>query len=306
MFQLIEEVWIQNAAQLGERTVFFARGSTCIKITSLSSIIIEELETDHEEADTKIAYLIKHAAQNNNVPTVCVVRSSSGDIDIPIILLGMDEMNDVHIFIDSGSGKNRKLLDLGLCGLTIQQKRALLGMHAFTGNDYVSSFLRRGKQMCWNHVKADPQHLELFGNLGEEIQASEEVLLSLEKFVCKMYGEKSMTDVNTTRSKIFWKKLKKDDKVVDLSLLPPCCSSLRRHSLRANFVARMWRKAQDPLMCLEDPQQHGWLHDLTPDWIDVHYPEDVAELLVDSDDMNNSIFEADEYSSSSDTSDIED
>ena len=59
-------------------------------------------------------------------------------------------------------------------------------------------------------------------------------------------------------------------------------------------------------MCLEDSQQHGWLHDLTPDWIDVPYPEDVAELLVDSDDMNDSIFEADEYSSSSDTSDIED
>ena len=158
--------------------------------------------------------------------------------------------------------------------------------------------------MCWNHIKTDPQLLELFRILGAEMHTSEEILASLEKFVCKMYGEKGVTDVNTARSKIFWKKLKKDNKVVDLSLLPPCNSSLRRHALRANFVARMWRTAQDPMMCLEDPQQHGWLHDLTPDWIDVPYPGDVAELLVGSNDMNDSSFEADEYSSSSLTSKI--
>eukprot|EP00112_Aurelia_sp_Birch-Aquarium-sp1_P008666 Seg1960.8 transcript_id=Seg1960.8/GoldUCD/mRNA.D3Y31 product="GTPase-activating protein and VPS9 domain-containing protein 1" protein_id=Seg1960.8/GoldUCD/D3Y31 len=74
MFQLIEEVWIQNAAQLGERTVFFARGSTCVKITPVGSIAIGELETDHEEADTKIAYLIKHAARSNNAPTCAMLE----------------------------------------------------------------------------------------------------------------------------------------------------------------------------------------------------------------------------------------
>ncbi len=179
-------------------------------------------------------------------------------------------------------------------------------MHVFTRNDYASSFLRKGKQIGCNHIKTDPQILELFGNLGAEMHISEEILATLEKFLCRMYGEKGVTDVNTARSKIFWKKLKKDNKEVDLSLLPPCNSSLRRHALRANFVEKMWRTAQDPMVCLEDPQQHGWLHDLTPDWIDVPYPEDVAELLVGSDDMNDSSFGADEYSSSSDISDIKD
>eukprot|EP00112_Aurelia_sp_Birch-Aquarium-sp1_P009796 Seg2126.11 transcript_id=Seg2126.11/GoldUCD/mRNA.D3Y31 product="hypothetical protein" protein_id=Seg2126.11/GoldUCD/D3Y31 len=185
-------------------------------------------------------------------------------------------------------------------------KRALLGMHAFTGNEYLSSFLHNGKQICWNHIKADAQLLELFGNLGDEMHTSGEVLVNLEKFVCKLNGEKSMTDVNTARSKIFWKKLAKDNEVADLSLLPPNCSSLGRNSLQASFVARMWRKVQDHLMYLEDSQQHGWLHHLTPDWIDMPHPEDVAELLIDSEDMNDSSFEAEEYSSSSDTSDIED
>ena len=96
------------------------------------------METDHEEADTEIAYLIQHAARSSNgQQIICVVKSSSGDIDISIILLGTDLENNVHIFIDNGSGKNRKLPELNLCDLTDQQKKSLVGMHAFTGNDCV-------------------------------------------------------------------------------------------------------------------------------------------------------------------------
>ena len=81
------------------------------------------METDHEEADTKIAYLIQHAVRSSNgQEIICVVRSSSGDIDIPIISLGMDLENNVQIFIDNGSRENRKLLELNLCDLTDQQK----------------------------------------------------------------------------------------------------------------------------------------------------------------------------------------
>eukprot|EP00794_Sanderia_malayensis_P002593 gene2593-biopygen2126 len=135
---------------------------------------------------------------------------------------------------------------------------------------------------------------------------SEKVLARLKKLVCKMYGERGMADINRARSSISWKKLKQDNKVMDLSWLPPCNSSLQRQAIRADFVARMWRKAQNCKMHLEDPQQHGWLNDLSPDWIDVPYPEDVAELLIGTDDMNDECFEAEEYSSSSDASDTED
>ena len=61
------------------------------------------------------------------------------------MLLGMDLGNNVQIFIDNGSGKNRKLLELNLCDPTDQQKKSLVGMHGNTGNDYVSSFHCKGK-----------------------------------------------------------------------------------------------------------------------------------------------------------------
>ena len=153
LFEIMEEVWIQNKHLFGERIVYFARGSKCTMITQNGSTNISDLETDHEEADTKIAYLIQHAVRDNEGQRmVCTVRSSSGDIDIPVILLGMDTNDNVDIFIDNGSGKNRKILDLQACQLSSLQKKALVGLHAFTGNDYIACFLRKGKQLCWKRM----------------------------------------------------------------------------------------------------------------------------------------------------------
>ena len=49
MFELIEEVWMENGGPLGD----FARGGKCKKISNSGSADVEELQTDHKEADTK-------------------------------------------------------------------------------------------------------------------------------------------------------------------------------------------------------------------------------------------------------------
>ena len=150
LFEIMEEVWTQNKHLFGERIVYFAHSSKCTMITQNGSTNISDLETDHEEADTKIAYLIQQAVRDNEGQRmVCTVRSSSGDIDIPVILFGMDTNDNVDIFIDNRSGKNRKILDLQACQLSSLQKKALVGLHAFTGNDYIACFLCKGKQLCW-------------------------------------------------------------------------------------------------------------------------------------------------------------
>ena len=142
MLELIEDVWKGEAAALGNRVVYFARQCTCVRLPSQRVETVEELRTNHEEADTKICHLLHHAVQSdNNEEKVCVVRSSSGDIDIPVILLA-NEMPDLSAYVYNGTGKNKKVIDLSSCSLSKDQKKPLLGMHAFTGNDYVSSFLR--------------------------------------------------------------------------------------------------------------------------------------------------------------------
>ena len=78
-----------------------------VKISIEGIIQVQDLNTNHEEADTKICYILHHAPpMNNGQETVCIGRSSSEDVDIPIILLA-NEAEKLHVFIHNGAGKYR-------------------------------------------------------------------------------------------------------------------------------------------------------------------------------------------------------
>ena len=72
------------------------------------------------------------------------------------------------------------------------------------------SFMRKGKKVCWNLVKENPEFLTAFSEIGLEMRASESLLHSLERFVCRLYGEKRLTSVNEVRKKIFWKNYSRE------------------------------------------------------------------------------------------------
>ncbi len=284
LFELIEEVWVENKDLAANRVIYFCRDTSCTKIKCDGVNVEPALITNHEEADTKFAYMILHAQGNNmQEDTAYVVRSPSADIDIPVILLG-SEISVNNVYIDSGTGKHRKLIQLSLSCLTDMQKKALIGLHAFTGNDIVSSFFRKGKPMCWNAIRNNRSFLRAFGQIGSSTEISENLMKELEKFVCYIYGQRKESSVNTARASIFWKKLKATNKVIDISLFPPCQSSLEKHAKRANYVAMIWRQASFPLINEECPTDHGWLSDYQVAWIDEAYPPDVEELLVEVQD----------------------
>ena len=83
----------------------------------------------------------------------------------------------MHVFVDNGTGKNRQLLDLTACALSQSQKQALLGMHAFSVNDFISSFLRKGKPAFWKLVKNSEMFQDMFGKLGRDNDVSESLML---------------------------------------------------------------------------------------------------------------------------------
>ena len=61
---------------------------------------------NHEEADTKVVSLTRHAVQQSHIPNVkVVVRSASGDVDIPVIMLGSDLEGD--LVIDNGRSNHQ-------------------------------------------------------------------------------------------------------------------------------------------------------------------------------------------------------
>ncbi len=97
---------------------------------------------------------------------------------------------------------------------------------------------------------------------------------------------------------------KRNRKVIDLCLLPPC-----KLSKQANFVAKMWRNASNPILASDDPCNHGCLQEMAINWTQEAYPEEIAELLIEDsngDDMeetvaNNVMLSSDEESSNKDS-----
>ena len=78
-------------------------------------------------------------------------------------------------------------------------------MHAFSGNDFMSSFFRKSKVHCWKIMKTSDEFEEAFKLLGNSKGCHDTLLECLKKYVCKLYGF-SDTSVNRVRFKIFEKK----------------------------------------------------------------------------------------------------
>ena len=48
------------------------------------------------------------------------------------------------MLIDNGTGNAWKIIDIHSANMCIEQRSALTAMYAFSGNDYFSSFFRKG------------------------------------------------------------------------------------------------------------------------------------------------------------------
>ena len=94
------------------------------------------------------------------------VRSPSSDTDILIIALNLIEEKHC-VLLDSGKEDNRKKVWLNEVGHT-EYHHTLIGFHAFTGNDYVSTFFRKNKIVCWKHMAKNENFVEAFSSLGNE------------------------------------------------------------------------------------------------------------------------------------------
>ena len=52
---------------------------------------------------------------------------------------------ECFFLIDNGAGKNLQIFYMSTTGLSVKERKALAGMHAFLGSNYVSSFFWKGK-----------------------------------------------------------------------------------------------------------------------------------------------------------------
>ena len=95
---------------------------------------------------------------------------------------------------------------LGLGGM---KRAALVGLHSFSGNDHVSSFFKKGKQIMWKKVKGNETYLQLFADFGNEESLSQASFSEIEKFVCDVHGYAKLGSVDMVRKEMFLKKCQK-------------------------------------------------------------------------------------------------
>ncbi|KAK3731327.1 hypothetical protein QZH41_001755 [Actinostola sp. cb2023] len=237
---------------------------------------IHELNSNHEEADTKILLHAKHASENGE--TTIVIKSPDTDVavlachlrnQIPARLLVMkkSKTRDIYLEIsDIADSAGPQLCD------------ALPGVHAFTGCDSTSSFAGKGKKVAVKICKNDPVACQGMALLGQSFEMDEVPFSECEKFACKMYGWPDQTDVNNCRYVSFCARQSQSQS------LPPCKYALQNHTKRANYQAAVWRRALQANPEVPSPEGHGWLiteGDIKIDWMSLPpAPKALLELIL--------------------------
>ena len=249
--------------------------SSCNSFIEMNADSVQErpeLVTTHVEAD----YMFSTYAR---LETNALVRSRSGDVDIIASLVGQNDLPE-QLYIDNGTGTGRKMIQPSLCELSSDERTALIGFHSFTGNDYVSSFFRKGKKTCWKIAKRKPEFMKFFVALGRSAEVTDDMIEQAESYVCALYGKMKLRTVNEARAKIFWEKYNKSKKVIELSMLPPCKANLIFHVQRSNYVAYLMRSTVlKPNV--EHFTDHGWSEDGKAIWCKDYLPDEMADVLYD-------------------------
>ena len=149
---------------------------------------IDDLKSNQEEADTKV---ILHCLDALKEPeTTVVLRSHSGDTDIMVLPVALIRSDCERLYIDYGNGKNRKVINLADIIMNENEKDALLRFHAFSGNDYISGFSRKGKSSGWKCFVKTEKFVQLFADFSKSWELEESHFLILEEFLCNLYGYK--------------------------------------------------------------------------------------------------------------------
>lgn len=225
---------------------------------------IPSIYSNQEETDTRVVLYLHHAAALGYKDAV--VRTP--DTDIFAILLYHAHAINLTIYLDTGAGKHRRLLNLSELAESLGKDycATLLGFYVFSGEDCTSAFKGKGKVAPLKKLEKNPRFHKAFQQLGEDWSVKPEVMKQLEQFTCLMYGQNRESSVNAVRVKLLRKMVGEDKKLtskskVDLARLPPCQSALEPHIQRVNYRVALYRRADQPI--LEKPRPydggHGWI-----------------------------------------------
>ena len=143
------------------------------------------MNSNQEETDTRVVLYLHHAVSLGY--RKAVVRTP--DTDIFFILLYHAHTIDLTIYLDTGSGKHRQLINISELAESLGEEycSTLLGYYVFSGEDCTSAFKGKGKVAPLKKLQKFPRLHKGFQQLGLNWNVGLDVIKQLEQFTCLMY-----------------------------------------------------------------------------------------------------------------------
>ena len=111
-----------------------------------------------------------------------------GDTGIVVLAVGLLQEFNNQVFIVNRSGSNKEHYKLSDIEIAIDSTSALLGLHAFTSNDYMLSFFWKRKERFWKLIEKSRKFEGKFGKFGKDWELIDEIFSNLEELICTLYG----------------------------------------------------------------------------------------------------------------------
>ncbi|KAJ8049553.1 hypothetical protein HOLleu_02339 [Holothuria leucospilota] len=291
LIEFLDETWskVKTSCLKGVK-VFLAHDSMCHSLSPgneendpVVKVAESGLSTEQEEADTRMYLHAAHAAKTCGDAII-----ASPDTDVFIIGTALQSQIPAHLFFHTGRGANLRTIDLKAVHDSIGDDvcQALIGLHCFTGCDSVSSFYGMGKKKAFNLLLKDKQLCDGFKDLGERFIIEPNMLAELEKFVCRLYGQRTVYKVNEARYNMF-RLMRKSE-----MCMPPNQDVLIEHTRRANYQAAIYKRSLQATSDVPSPVGHGWHMkegELSIHWMNLPpAPDSVMELAYCSGRCNKS------------------
>lgn len=121
----------------------------------------------------------------------------SPDTDVLVIGISLQPLIAAHLYFHTGKGADLRTIDIKAIQESIGDdvRQSLIELHCFTGCD--------SQTTAFNLLLNDKNLCSAFKDLGERFDLLPEIVVLLQKFVCKLYGQHDVEQINVARYNMF-------------------------------------------------------------------------------------------------------
>ncbi|MES9881199.1 MAG: hypothetical protein ABW185_10000 [Sedimenticola sp.] len=254
--------WIEKGIRQlpSEKHLYLAGGfkdpQKAVVVTQDSHHRVEELQSDQEEADSRMFLHVQHAVKTLNVKRV-VIWSLDSDVAAMCPRV-CSILNVKELYLKTGTRQKKRYIPMHIISSELGSELSMVlpSIHALSGCDSTSAFSGKGKKKWLTVVSKNAEIIEGISELGlHPVDISDKALLASVNLISLMYTAKTMDSLDDVRYELFSKKGYCSEK------LPPTMDAARLHIKRANYQSFIWNSATEPYQQLPSPLDAGWCHD---------------------------------------------